>query len=56
MDRVLAWYAWVQFLALHKLGTEVHACNPSTWQVEARYWKFKNVLSYTVNLRLAWVT
>jgi hypothetical protein len=34
-------------------GTVVHACNPSTWEVEAGGLEFEATLSYIVSSRLA---
>lgn len=34
----------------------VHACNPSTWEVEAGESEFKVIFTYVGSLRQAWGT
>lgn len=58
VDRALACSKpWAQSLVPHTLGMMTLAFNPGTWVVDAGGYKnLRVILSYVVNLRLAWPT
>lgn len=33
----------------------VHACSPSTWEVEAEDWEFKVIVNYILNKKAGWL-
>lgn len=46
----------VPFPTPHRLVIAALICNPSTWVVEARGFKFRVIFSYVASLRAAWTT